>query len=227
MRLNKPFFAFLIILFCCRNAIAQEDKIIFQPEFIYGHAKTVIETIQDKKGTIKIQRNIINVFDEKQTFVRCYTADTTKESTELSIEYMNDKYIKPISGQDTIGKSFVFVFDQNANKVGLICKLKDGKKFFGNKYQYGNLNLGDKLTEICIYNSMDTLVFKQDYVFDKRKNLLIEVDNYLNGKKTTKTIIKYIAFDKNGNWTRKVETKFFSKAQAKNTVITTRKITYY
>ncbi|WP_295799729.1 hypothetical protein [Mucilaginibacter sp.] len=223
---NLKLIAFIPLLLGIQNANAQRTKIILQPEYIYSRVKAIVETPHAKDGITQTKETIINVLDDRLNFIKCYATDTTKDAKEVPMQCIDDQFIKPTNTQDTAKKGFIDVFDANGNKIALICELKNGTMYFSNKYKYGENGIGNNITEFCIYNSKDSLVFKQGYLFND-KHLLIEVNNYSGANRITdRAIYKYTAYDKNGNWIKRTEIKKSRKGKITALVETNRKIVY-
>jgi hypothetical protein len=216
----------LLIVLITQKSFAQETKRLSQIEYIQQRVKSIVETTHLKNRVLKIRKKITPEFDNNHVFEHCMIGGDT--NVNRAIKYFDDKYVKPGKDQDTIGIHNVDrISGTTAEIVGIDCLLKNDSLYCRNVFKFGKYDLNDNMTEFRIYDSADNLVFKQCYIFND-KEFLIEVDNYSNDNQITeRTVFRYTAFDRKGNWIKRVEIRKSQNGKIIKFVKTDRKISYF
>jgi len=211
----------LLVVLPFQKTFAQQFPILNQTEELHGKVKTIIETRDFKRHNVKNQKSLYAIPD-----------DNTRHRNQIvnsgfaSEIYFDNKYIKPDKEQDTVGVYCVDIFNRDADLIGMKCYFKDKKLYYRNVFKHGLNDLDFNITEFCIYNSNDSLVFRQIYSYNN-KGFLTKAANYSNDKKIKNmTIFTYISFDRKGNWTKRME-KTLKKGMIVSVNVVERKITYY
>ena len=224
----------LVIILSFTSVYGQEYKILQQPERLNGRVKAITEFYPFKKGNKRIKKNIRTDFYSNRHFEGCYViGNTGNETIDSSFKYFEDKYVNPEKEVDTTGKILVGIFDKDGEHFGNEYILKEihfkkHSMYCKAKYKHGTTETTyNNIVELDIYNSNDSIVFKQHYLYNKN-HLIIEADNYLiNGILTDKIKFKYLSYDKKGNWTKRVKIQALSSGKIIKTIYSDRQITYY
>ena len=218
--------ALLLFVFPNQYSIAQETKTLCSNELLRQRIKSITETVYRKAGAVKTNKHFVTIFNDQGAFEFCVIGDDREVDPHDSlVRYFDNKYVKPQQHEDTTGCYYVDKFNANGEKSGSYINLKNDNLYCRNEFKFGKYNMGN-ITELCIYNSKDSLVFKQGYLFNN-KDLLTEVSNYSGVNRITdRTIYKYTAYDKNGNWIKRVEIKKSPKGKITSFIETYRKIVY-
>lgn len=219
--------ALLLFVFTNQYCIAQETKTLCSNELLRQRIKSITETVHHKVGATKTNKHFVTILNNQGAFEYCVIGDDREADPHYSlIKYFDDKYVTPKKNQDTAGCYYVDRFDARAEKLGSIINLKNDSPYCRNEFRYGKYNIGNNITEFCIYNSKDSLVFKQGYLFNN-KDLLVGINNYSGANRITdRTIFKYTTYDKNGNWTKRIEIKKSPNGKITALIATDRKIVY-
>lgn len=225
MFLNKS----LLILFISsilsfQKSYAQESKIFIIAENLHGRAKQIIEIKKSVVKEFKEEKNTYNILNYNRMNREISYNEINRGSRLAIIRYFDDRYVQPI--EDTTNLILIDRFSsESGNKIGSSYYHKDTSTIYcKNIYDYFGPDLNIRM--LRIYTAKDSLVFKQAYKYDQKGNLVAVTNSYGENSVPDKLIITYLAFDKKGNWTKRIE-KSIKNKKVILTYRVERKITYY
>jgi len=200
---------------------------------LWGVVKRIVEIRHLKylsgknRKSASLPADTIN-FSRKQAIVSYSLPIDFLTSNSFNSKFF-DKYelSKKQNIDDLIDTSSKIVdrFDFNGNKVGTMIEPNGGKPWDKQDFKFDYT--GELLLEFTTYKTNDSIGVREAYKYNKNKLLSSVTDYRPNGQIEEHILIAYEVFDKNGNWTKRIETRKTPSGKITGVVVTERKITYY